>query len=567
MQRKVFLWSVVLTLSVGLGVSAGLMRRGKATSATRTLTQGQFTISVTPVGPTQEIMSAVISAINADPLGQKYLAGNRVRQLSFEVLDPLPFGRGERFSVTFYDYTNNRHIVAEGTFGSTGMIAFTTPQWQPLPSEEEFAAACDIVKRSGLFATRVKAGAEGLRFYRPMPPLLNEVLGTKADRTLNVGVYSQDAKAPNQIVSVNLIRDSVLTHERYAPPTSLATPVACGPPGAGQGTTPRNTAGQFEVVVNSGGTEIWRMTAVRPSVSSGTRASGVELRNVLYRGKTLFKRAHAPILNVLYDGNACGPYRDWQWQEGSFAAVGSDVAAGFRLCTSPPQTMLDNGTDTGNFRGVAVYQDGAEVVLVSELEAGWYRYITRWHFGIDGTVRPEFGFDGVDNSCVCFTHHHHVYWRFDLDVAEAGKNRITQYDTAFFGTPVLVEGKAFRDYERNRHWLIENINTGDAFKLVAGADDRTAAGDAYGKYDLVFLRFKSGSTNLTNEYDDGINTTGPNNTQANLDQFINSESLDGQDVVIWYGAHFAHRVSQRKDGELPEHNSTLGPTFTPVRWN
>lgn len=564
MQRRVFLWSVVLTLLVGLGAIAGLLRKGNANSATLTRTQGQFTIAVTPVGPTQEMMSAAVSAINADPMGQKYLAGNRVRQLSFEVLDPVRPGENERFSVTFYDYTNNRHIVATGTFGSARAITFTTPNWQPLPSEDEFSAACDIVKRSVLFSGAVKRGA--LRFYRPMPPLLNEAMGTLAERALNVGFHSQDAKIPSQIVSVNMVRSTVQTHASYAPPTALATPDVCGPPGAGQGTTPRNTAGQFEVVVNSGGNEIWRMTAVRPSVSSGTRASGVELRNVLYRGKPLFKRAHAPILNVLYEGNACGPYRDWQWQEGSFVANGSDVAAGFRLCTSPPQTMLDNGTDTGNFRGVAVYQDGTEVVIVAELEAGWYRYITRWHFGVDGTVRPEFGFDGVDNSCVCHTHYHHVYWRFDIDVAEAGKNRITQYDTAFFGTPVLTEGKAFRDYERNRHWMIENVNTGDAFKLFAGEDDSTAAGDSYGRYDLVFLRFKSGATNLTNEYDDGINTTGPNNTQASLDQFINGETLDGQDVVIWYGAHFTHRVGQRKDGELPEHNNALGPTFTPVRW-
>lgn len=564
MQRSVFLWSFVLTVVVGAGAVAGLVSRTSASGSTRVLKQDAFTISVTPVGPTQEMMNAAIAAIYADPLGQKYLTGNRTRQLSFETLDPLRLGAGERFRVTFYDYSNNRHLVAEGAFAAARNLTFTLPAWQPLPSEAEFAAATDIVRRSVLFSAAAKNN--DLRFYRPMPPLLNEELGTRGERTLNVGVQSREAKVPNQIVSVNLIRNTVQTHPNYAPPTSLATPTVCGPPGAGQATTPRNTAGQFDVVVNSGNTELWRMTAVRPSVSSGTRSSGVELRNVQYRGKTLFKRAHAPILNVKYDRDACGPYRDWQWQEGSFVANGTDVAAGFRLCTAPPETMLDNGTDSGNFRGVAVYQDGSEVVLVSELEAGWYRYITRWHFRADGTVLPEFGFDGVDNSCVCNAHHHHVYWRFDVDVASAGKNRITQYDTPQFGTPILVEGKAFRDYERNRHWLIENINTGEAFKLYAGAEDATATGDTYGRYDLVFLRFKSGSTNLTNEYDDGINTTGPTNTEASLDQFINGESLDGQDVVIWYGAHFTHIVGQRQDGERPEHNGALGPMFVPVRW-
>ena len=565
MPRKVFLWSLALTFVVGLGVFTGLSRKSKASSPTRTLTQDGITIAVTPVGPTQEMMSQAVSAIYADPAGQKYLNGNRVRQLSFEVLDPVPRSlEGERYRVTFYDYTNNRPVIAEGAFAATRAPEFTTPNWQPLPSEEEFFAAVDTVKRSVLFSGASRRGL--LRFYRPMPPLLNEAMGTRADRTVNVGFRSSDANIPSQIVSVNLIRGTVQTHAGNAPPTALSTPEACGPPGAGQGTTPRNTAGQFDVVVSSGGSEIWRMTAVRPSVSSGTRGSGVELRNVLYRGKLLFKRAHAPILNVLYDGNACGPYRDWQWQEGMFSADGTDVAAGFRLSNTPPLTMLESGSDSGNFRGVAVYQDGTEVVLVSEMEAGWYRYITRWHFGLDGTVRPEFGFDGVDNSCVCNLHHHHVYWRFDIDVVEAGKNRIVQYDTPFFGAPVLVEGKAFRDFARNRFWQIENVNSGEAFKLVAGDDDSTAAGDSYAKYDVVFLRYKNGATNLASEYDDGINTTGPSNTPANLDQFINGESLNEQDVVIWYGAHFDHRVGLRKDGERPESGHVVGPTFVPVRW-
>jgi hypothetical protein len=34
----------------------------------------------------------------------------------------------------------------------------------------------------------------------------------------------------------------------------------------------------------------------------------VELRYVDYKGKRVLYRAHVPILNVKYDGNACGPY-------------------------------------------------------------------------------------------------------------------------------------------------------------------------------------------------------------------------------------------------------------------
>ena len=75
-------------------------------------------------------------------------------------------------------------------------------------------------------------------------------------------------------------------------------------------------------------------------------------------------------------------------------ANGNDVAAGFRLCPAPAKTVLDSGNDQGNFLGVAVYVDGAqeEVVLVSEMEAGWYRYISEWRLHVNGTIKPRFGF-------------------------------------------------------------------------------------------------------------------------------------------------------------------------------
>ena len=64
------------------------------------------------------------------------------------------------------------------------------------------------------------------------------------------------------------------------------------------------------------------------------------------------------------------------------------MAPGFRLCPSPAKTIIESGTDAGNFRGVAIFVQGQEVVLVSELAAGWYRYISAWRFHADGTIRP-----------------------------------------------------------------------------------------------------------------------------------------------------------------------------------
>jgi hypothetical protein len=189
-------------------------------------------------------------------------------------------------------------------------------------------------------------------------------------------------------------------------------------------------AGQFQVTIpQADGSPLWSFLVIRPSASSGTNASGVELRNVRYRGKLVLFQAHAPILNVQYDGNACGPFRDWLFEESWVQADGTNVAPGIRRSQAPAQTILESGTDSGNFRGVAIYRQGRETVLVSELQAGWYRYVSRWRFHDNGTIRPRFGFSAVQDSCVCNVHHHHVYWRFDFDIGTTENNEVREFNS------------------------------------------------------------------------------------------------------------------------------------------
>jgi len=56
------------------------------------------------------------------------------------------------------------------------------------------------------------------------------------------------------------------------------------------------------------------------------------------------------------------------------------------VCSAPARTIIESGTDAGTFRGAAIYVDGTDVVIVSELSAGWYRYISQWRLRADGTI-------------------------------------------------------------------------------------------------------------------------------------------------------------------------------------
>jgi hypothetical protein len=453
-----------------------------------------------------------------------------------------------RYRATFFNYTSNRAVVATGRFNDSSVAVGLTTE-QPVPSPEEFEAAVAILSRDSSLGPAIRDGL--IQPYPAMPPLVDiDLPTTKAERTLAVGLLARDEKGSNEVVGVNMVRQSVARYEGGAPETSNAAEVNCGVPSDCSPipcTTSRGIAGQFQVVISRGPEELWNFLCIRPSASSGNNASGIELRDVKYRGKLVLSRANAPILNVQYYRNACGPYRDWSWQEGMFVANGTDVPGtngGIRICTEEPETMLDNGTDTGNFRGVAIY-DREEVTLVSELNAGWYRYISKWVFHDEGIISPRFGYGATTNACVCFGHVHHVYWRFDFDLVTASDNSVAEYYQKSLKT---VETESMRArLSPDQYWLVTNSVSGEGVKIVPGRLDGNY--DKFGQGDLWLLL-----SHFPSEIDDAGQPSGGCSTCAHINPMLNGEFIQNQDIVLWYGAHWSHdhfdAAPQRSDGPL-----------------
>jgi len=503
---------------------------------------------------------------------QTMLAKTKHRLLYIDLLDvaadakvdnPKPPGR---FRATFYDYTNNRTVFAIGSLPRAASLEVIESGLQPRPSEEEFEAAVEAVQADPDLGPAVRDGR--LIPYQAMPPLVDRELpdGT-TERTLAVGLLPREGTRGHEIVGVRMAAREAIrfgaTERGRAPLTAAAHNPICGLPYAGQATA-SHVPGSVWITVTQGGATVWKFLAVRPAASSGTNGSGIELKYLDYRGKRVLFRAHVPILNVKYNGNACGPYRDWQNQEGMIQANGTDVAPGFRLCTSPAATILTTGSDIGSYLGVGIYVQGQEVVLVSEMQAGWYRYVSEWRLHTDGTIRPRFGFSAVQNSCVCNVHHHHVYWRLDFDLRSAGNNLVRE-----FNSPPLFGGanwhdknfeiRRSRDPARQRKWRVENKSTREAYDIVPGPNDglaATAPDAPFGRGDVWILRYHGA------EIDDGSVATGPP-YEAELDRWVNGEPINGADVVVWYGAHFTHDVAHDHPGEF---GHVLGPDLKRVRW-
>ena len=295
-------------------------------------------IHVSPVGPELGNIQAFAGALMTQLLGHGLADTATVsaspekvspRLMSFRLLPHEDKSTGvalsNRYVAVFYDYGNDRSIMVQGDLGDNEPANVTESVYQLLPDWEEYQLAVKILRGNTDLGDALASGA--LRSYRPMPPLGQASLPSgRIERTLMVGLLpAKGQTSRHKIVGVNIAKGTVLRFERGAPDGATASDHVCGPPGADQPTVSRFTPGQYEVVVTQAGTELWRFTAVRPAASSGTNGSGIELVSVKYRGKLVLGRAHAPILNVLYDpgDHGCGPaYRDWQWEESMIQAEG-----------------------------------------------------------------------------------------------------------------------------------------------------------------------------------------------------------------------------------------------------
>ena len=509
-------------------------------------------------------------ALNAQRLRDIALADPRVVELlgvpadgDLVVTEPDLLGReGDKraeFRAMLFSPRSAQAVEITGRVDAPEKLTARASAHLPTPTVDELREAEAVLRADDRFAPL--AGREDVIIYQPMPPIAAVELddGTELRRP-TLGIFDPGGGPTHRIVAVDLANRRV---DWEPAGVDGATDNDCEshlPVGVGSLADAGGPA-RVRVRVIRGGQELWNFEVVRPRDSEPRtygKGSGVELRMVRYRGKLVLYRAHVPILNVLYDDGVS--YRDWQNQETPFQANGADpVGPGWRVCNQPPATILESGTDAGNFQGVALWYEDGELRIVSELQAGWYRYVSDWRLFDNGVIQPRFGFAGTRNPRTCMPHQHHVYWRFDFDIDGAG-NDVVERRTLFFPnrplwTRRVREGTAKRGV-LTPSWRVVDKSTRSGYRIVPGLLDGTA--DAYGVADLWFLRYHG------NEIDDGVSVVGGSaaQTQAKLDQFVTGESIDGTDVVVWYAGHFMHD----EQAPAPHHGHIVGPSLRPVNW-
>ncbi|MEU7838437.1 MULTISPECIES: hypothetical protein [unclassified Nonomuraea] len=459
-------------------------------------------------------------------------------------------GQDAPFRATVFDPVGNRAVELRGTLDRPESAEVRPSAHRPPPSHDELLAAADVLRADPHFPP-----GDNVIVYRPMPPLadLDNPDGTTVRRpTLGIYTPGEPTGVRHRIVAVDTAARTVdwtpagidvrMHHDCEHTVPEGVTPLA-----------DHGGPDQVRVRVLRGADELWNLLVVRPRASAPQNpgaGSGVELREVRYRGRLVLRQAHVPVLNVEYEQGTT--FRDDASSETRFSATGTDpVGWGWRLCDSPPRTILERpDTDAGGFQGVAFHHDGDELRIVSELQAGWYRYASDWRLGDDGTIRPRFGFAATANPMTCMVHRHHAYWRFDFDIEGSANDIVEQIDQGpIIPEPVPIVRETTRRRAPGRYWQVRDKSSGRGYQIHPGPFDDTA--DSYGVSDLWFLRHHAA------ELDDG--NPGPRDRAA-IGRFLNSESIDATNVVVWYAGHYYHDQAHPQ----PHQGELIGPELLPI---
>lgn len=321
---------------------------------------------------------------------------------------------------------------------------------------------------------------------------------------------------------------------------------------------------------------LWEMCWLRPSQSAGPRGSGLELRNVHYRGIPVLKRAHAPMLFAEYTSSTC--YRDWKDTDSQFVAEPAvrnqlGVWSTFAATTScdrsqhPTQSygscpfQLPGRTSGDCFNGVAIEDHGDYVTLTAHYSAAWYLYTSRVFLYANGAFDVQFGFGNSNGTNNGTTHWHHNYWRFDFDIDGADHNVLSINDvpqsTEFFSLINATGGPG----GSARTFEVRNSQTGRGYRLTPGESDYTTPVNQSGRG--FHLTDVLGTLYRANEYTDRGNTNNLGDCAMLHGNLVNGENIigdgSGADVVLYY------RVGVR---DLTGVNSMVcksaGPLFTPL---
>jgi Cu2+-containing amine oxidase len=299
----------------------------------------------------------------------------------------------------------------------------------------------------------------------------------------------------------------------------------------------------------------WTFSWAVPVLSGG---GGLVINNASYQGTSVLYQASQPFVLVPYHGDS-PTFKDGL----NPGACGSGIGFTAMVPTAPNapvwqipagQTALnDNQYDpvTNPSGGVmveleqATLIEPARAVVWAKMQAFNYQYVQLWEFAADGSIEAQVGLAGrlYVFSEPTAGHVHNFYFRLDFDIVTAGNNlvqesaHLSNAPGADIAHDLPLETHRTSDPATRTTWRVLNKTPKAngkrrAYEIVPGS---TGSGDGtYSTADLWVVRY-----DFTQ---DGSHVTC--NDAVLSSQYQSGESVDGEDVVVWYCLREHHAPRQ-----------------------
>lgn len=243
--------------------------------------------------------------------------------------------------------------------------------------------------------------------------------------------------------------------------------------------------------------------------SINDKDSGLVLTDVKFRDMKILYRASMPVMRVEYLNDACGPYADILKPTLLRPATqGAPESA----CNGQPQC-----TRTYTQNGEKMLEVG------SNWQVGEYQIYQTYYFSENGYFDARVYSRGL--QCLV-DHSHHAHWLFDFDLDDAGNDIVIRAD----GSTPATEFNDLRS--ESDGWQILDQVSGNKVNLIPADDDGEP--DDFSKVDVAVRVWRSNEV--------GRWQLGARGEIG--DNFLNGESVDGKDIVLWYVSHLPHTASE-----------------------
>jgi len=243
------------------------------------------------------------------------------------------------------------------------------------------------------------------------------------------------------------------------------------------------------------------------------------------------------------------------------------------------------------YKAGTVGKQGDALSIFSVSQVGSYSYIPLWQFFDDGTIAPAMGATGKlqrrgpnnsfgwpirSNFVTGISHTHNYYWYLDFELGEDGTDDVVEEieftpsnggaERILSVNPLTTEAARSVNPEKMRSWRIRDglILNGDrhavSYELMplgVGHRDEGPVDEPWTLNDFYVTKY-----NPCEEFVSHNSTA--NGCGDNVSEFVDGESLTGEDPVLWFGLTFHH--TPRDEDETFMHAHWDGFQVVPRDW-